>query len=200
MTCFANNGHPKFSENGLAHKCYFCNDIDSHSGRGLMDSWTDYNQGIDIFADAHIANVYQYDDDLFLYDNTYHFCACEECLEFYMLKEFNGMSTDWFLQFMSINGFHNNWGEWDYMKAYHNGDIITASNGKCMATCSDCGYSYEIPHVGNFTYIGKRNYHITTCTNCGATFQENHAYAIGITGCVLCGYGADLGGGIIHSA
>jgi hypothetical protein len=31
-------------------------------------------------------------------------------------------------------------------------------------------------------------------------FSVIDAYAMGISGCVLCGYGADLGGGIIHSA
>ena len=190
--CFAqiegHNYNPM--SNGLGHYCA-CGITETHEGLGIIESWEDYL-------------VYDADDYRMLFlqgkmDEFYHSTACEKCLQHYEPTLDCSIKTQgWTAQYACLDTLFDELG-WDIIKAPHSFGQTVAGEGKCVKICACCGKETEASHVGNFTYIGKINYHITTCTNCGATFQENHAYAIGITGCVLCGYGAGLGGGIIKS-
>jgi hypothetical protein len=176
--------------NGLGHYCA-CGTTETHEGLGIIESWEDYL--------AYNADNYR---TLFLQgkmDELYHSTACEKCLQHYEPTLDCSIKTQgWTAQYSCLDTLFDELG-WDIIKAPHSFGQTVAGEGKCVKICA-CGKEIETSHAGNFIYIGKINYHITTCTNCGGTFQENHAYAIGISGCVLCGYGADLGGGIIHSA
>ena len=192
VSCFANEGHKYYpSDDGLGHLCG-CGITETHEGLGIIESWEDYL--------AYNADNYR---TLFLQgkmDEFYHSTACEKCLQHYdPTHDFSIKTQGWSTQYTYLDILFDELG-WDIIKAPHSFGQTVAGEGKCVKICSCCGKEIETLHAGNFTYIGRINYHITTCTNCGGTFQENHAYAIGINGCVFCGYGADLGGGIIHNA
>ena len=192
--CFANEGHKYYpADDGLGHLCG-CGTTETHEGLGIIESWEDYS--------GYNADGYRESLLNGRTDGTHHFHACQHCLEYYIQGySFSNTASNWYGQYYRIRDFVNGvYGQqWDTIKAPHLFGQTVAGEGKCVKICACCGKETETLHAGNFTYIGRINYHITTCTNCGGTFQENHAYAIGITGCVLCGYGADLGGGIIKS-
>ena len=222
VVCFAGNGHPMLpSQEGLYHSCSFCDEQHVHTGGELADIWQDYSLGLLNF-DANAAR----ESVLYLDNNSFHFTACQDCLLFYLTTKFEGSTNDWALQSITIpimieNMYGKNF--YEHITAPHRWEEVTLANGCCTTYCIDCGYvhsvshsrgeifsengccmtrclcgyEYEIPHVGNFTYFGKPNFHTTTCLNCSATYQEQHAYALGIEGCILCGYGAPIGGGII---
>ena len=220
MECFAGNGHIVFPDQ-LSHRCWFCDEQHMHVGGGLLDYWQDYGTYDADESRYRMLQIYLDEG----YDNGYHFCACEYCIEYIDGKNYYPKTTDWENQEENINKFITEFKakELQMMIAPHRWGTESLTNGCCTTYCIDCGYvhsvshgrgevfsengccmtrclcgyEYEIPHVGNFTYIGKRNFHITTCINCSATYQEQHAYALGIEGCILCGYGAPIGGGII---
>ena len=192
--CFANEGHI-YAPCALGHKCG-CGDTVMHTGGGLTDYWNDYNGK---YAQEKREEILALENSDGTLSSDYHFCACELCLETVHKIEYSPMSTGWMPQFDSINMFKFLCGDSALIAPHRFGGAVLGSNGVCVKACSDCGYLVEVPHIGGYTYFARVNYHITTCTNCGGTFQENHAYAIGISGCVLCGYGAGLGGGIIKS-
>ena len=187
--CFSKNKHIVMPQ-GNSHVCS-CDEVEEHVGIGAMEIWENYstynanNKINDLYNLRNVRNEYG------------HFNACSECVSFILGIDISH-PTGWHEDYQLIYEVVIDSGLWPISTSPHTRGTVSSSNFKCMSTCIDCGYAYEIPHVGEFTYVIRVNHHITTCTNCGGSYQENHAYAIGISGCLLCGAGAGLGGGIIE--
>lgn len=213
--CFSNNKHT-ISPTQYGHICS-CGETVSHAGTDATSIWTNYSTD-DGTYNAQVRRTMLLNSSV---SEISHFYACNVCLE-YVLGYALTNNTEWIDDYSNLLIISNRYTE--IMRAPHvQGDIyasggkcvtsciycaherdaehtrggVFASEGKCMTQCSCCGTVFEIPHIGNFTYFAKINYHITTCNNCSASYQEAHTYLYGIEGCAVCGFGAGLIGGII---